>query len=319
MGKFLLKTLFFSFVGFFVLLGIDWWITEGVQNSAYEDVNTWNMVIHGGMSNDILILGSSRAYRHFDPLYIEEQLGLSAIILGNSDAKIDFLTFALNLYLEKNSKPQIIFWVLDFDSFEKSNEIQDYQKFLPFVSTNSVKEYLVEKRLISNLELMVPLSRYAHWTRLKWEGLKGKVNEGNWTRGFYPSRSEWDKEFDDKFRRNANTTLFFPDDSLIWEFQQRLKDLEQEGVKSIFILPPYLLKSDLQYLNQFEIVKSFKLIAKQINGDFLNYGESTIIDKEDYFYDFYHMNYKGVALFNEILIEDLKNILDLKDSLKVSK
>lgn len=315
MKKFLVKILSFSLMGLLMVWGLDYWITKGMQNSAYEDVNTWAKVLDGGMSNDIIILGSSRAYRHFNPEYIEKELGLSALILGNSAAKVEFLSFALNLYLERNSKPKLIFWVLDYDTFEKSNEILDYQKFLPFVNTKPVKDFLAENGLISNLELMLPLARYAHWTRLKWEGLtSGMRKEESWSKGFYPSEASWDQEFDTNFRKNFKSSMFQTNDSLIKQFENQLLNLKAEGIESIFILPPYFLKEDFQYLNQSEIVQNYQRFAELSNGLFLDYGQNSCLNEERYFYDFYHLNKKGALEFNALLVKDLNSLLLLNSN-----
>jgi hypothetical protein len=317
MRPFLLKLTLISFLGYWSCWGIDYLITKGIQNSDYEDITTWSKVLAGDLEEEIVILGSSRAYRHIDPFYLEGNLNMPAIILGNSDAKIDFSTFALELFLLKNPKPKLILWVLDFDSFEQSNEIQDYQKFLPFVNEGLVKDFLINNKLISEMELILPLARYAHWTRLKWEGLYfGNSQSEKWTKGFYPVTASWDQKLDDKFRQNFNSVDFIFNEKSVDFFKNYLKKLTSMNVKVVLILPPYLLKGSKQYKNQDQILTRINLLAESEQAYFLDYGTNTRINSEAYFYDFYHMNLEGVNLFNQLLADDLKQIISIQNFAK---
>ena len=111
MKKFIKYLLFF--IAPFILFSycIDVFISTNLKKAkkgAYGEYSTWNDVFEGKINSDIVIYGSSRAWKHISPKIINDRLHISTYNLGIDGHTFWLENFRHRMLLKNNTKPKII-------------------------------------------------------------------------------------------------------------------------------------------------------------------------------------------------------------------
>ena len=91
-----------------VLFLLDAAINTGLRRLTTGPYGVTNRIVQGRVNAEILISGSSRAARHYDPRVIEAVTGRSAFNIGVNGARIDLQLALLKTYLNHNTKPALV-------------------------------------------------------------------------------------------------------------------------------------------------------------------------------------------------------------------
>ena len=81
---------------------------------AFREYPVWNDIHSGNINADLLIMGSSRAWRHIDPNVLEDSLELSSYNLGMDGQHLPMQLWRYETLLKKNHAPRVIVYSLDF-------------------------------------------------------------------------------------------------------------------------------------------------------------------------------------------------------------
>ena len=116
MKKFIKYLLFF--IAPFILFSycIDVFISTNLKKAkkgAYGEYSTWNDVFEGKINSDIVIYGSSRAWKHISPKIINDRLHISTYNLGIDGHTFWLENFRHRMLLKNNTKPWCPFKCID--------------------------------------------------------------------------------------------------------------------------------------------------------------------------------------------------------------
>jgi len=239
---------------------------------------------------DILILGSSRAYRHYDTRFFKEN-GYKTFNLGSSAQTMVQTEILLKRYLEKLNPEIILFdiWpeMLNSDGVESSldlisNDYNDIQTLKLALKQMNVK---VINTLIYNY--------YLELTGNKLRGNLEKISEDNYITGGYVRKKL-------KFSRTyeGGTLAFNMRQNQKEAFLRLLNELNQEDIRVIFIQSPMHKNID------FQGYKIRPLIRKK-NYRYLDFTRNFMLDDSLDFYNPFHMNENGVKKFDKALLDSL--------------
>ncbi|TSA49575.1 MAG: hypothetical protein D4R43_03685, partial [Sphingobacteriales bacterium] len=89
---------------------------------------------------------------------------------------------------------------------------------------------------------------------------------------------------------------------------------KQDSVQLVFIYSPFYYKGKTYIANFDEIFNHIKKIADENNNPFWNYSTIVFCKSKEYFYNYSHMNYKGVKVFSNLLASDIKSFLTEKNN-----
>src|SRR5690554_7315289 len=135
MKRFLIKVvLFFGLLIIFMIV-CDLWISKTLAKSesfAMGDAKIWHDILERQVSDDVLIYGSSRAWRHFDPMVIEEYTGMSTYNFGVDGHAFDIQYLRHQLHLKYNRAPKVIVYSVDINTLNSSNGLYNDGQFFPF-------------------------------------------------------------------------------------------------------------------------------------------------------------------------------------------
>ena len=295
---------------------LDFYISNQLKKSkthAFREYPVWNDINAGNINADLLIMGSSRAWRHIDPDIINDSLKLKSYNLGMDGQHLPMQLWRYETFLQKNRQPKIIVYSLDFFMLAYTNELFNKDQFLPYLLFNfEAEKYLKNYKGFDYFDYRFPLIRYCgaskaifHTARIT---LFPKQNKNGRVSGFYAEDKKWNQDFE-KVKATMKNYDASIDTSILNQFDQYLKDCQRKNIKVILVYSPEYIEGQHFVSNRNEVIKTFENIAKINSIPFLNYSSDTISFQKSLFYNATHLNKKGAELFSKKLSSDLKEFL----------
>lgn len=240
---------------------------------------------------DILVLGSSHAYRGFDPRIFEAK-GLSIFVLGSSSQTPIQALGLIKEYLPKIKPATVVYEVypdiFQNDGVESSldilaNHTLNWEDVKMSFKTNQLKTYNV---------LINDLFRESF-------GLNKDFKEPLETKeDIYTGKGYVEKvQIENKEGRNINAGSYSLKPDQLQAFGQVVEFLATNGVKLILVQAPITKRLYNSRLNNDEVDSILSSYGEYYNfNKYMNFNDT--ID----FYDNHHLTQRGVEKFNEVLI-----------------
>ncbi len=260
---------------------------NGYMNSRIKD-------IHLNQNCDVLILGSSHAYRSFDPRIFGRH-HIKCFNLGSSSQTPIETELLVNKYIDLLNPKTVIYEVYPVtfteDGVESAldllaNDALDVNTLKMVFKLNQIKVY--------NTFLYAYFRQVFALNNSFIEQVK-KGNDTYINNGFVETKKS--------YYRQSNppkmSKLIFNQNQLM-AFENTVVKMQKKGIKVILVQAPITYQLYHSFLNRNEIDNYFH----SKNADYYNYNSLNLSD--EYFYDADHLNQKGVEVFNTKLIEHLK-------------
>ncbi len=243
---------------------------------------------------DVLVIGSSHAYRGIDPRYFKRE-NITLFNLGSSSQTPLQSRVLLKRYLKQLNPELIIFEVypgtFSNDGVESSvdliaNEKNDLHTLSMTFAINHIKVY--NTFLLGSIRDLLRMNDGYSEPRVKGEdtyipGGYVEKRERHFRHEIHPA-SEW--QFVKKQFRI---------------FSRTIQDLSQKDINFILVNAPITSSLYDSYSNN----SLFDSIMKQ-HGRYYNFNEMMQLDDSLHFYDSHHLNQEGVLLFNQKIISLLR-------------
>lgn len=250
---------------------------------------------------DILIVGSSHAYRGIDPRIFEKE-GISAFNLGSS-AQTPLNTKALlHQYLEK-IKPKMVLYeayagTMNIDGVESSLDILSNNK----IDINSIEMANKMHNLLAYNTLIFSSFRQVFGLNDRFkEALKQTGDQYISPTGFVETEYRpniFNKEGIDKWN------LF---ESQKQELKNNVDYIRSKGIKVLLIQAPITKTLYNSVNNNAEVDKFLSDI-----GTYKSYQNAVALKDSTDFFDNNHLNQIAVEKFNKVLVKDVKAFLEKK-------
>jgi hypothetical protein len=251
---------------------------------------------------DILFLGSSHAYRGFDPR-IFEQYGFNTLNLGSSAQSHLQTELLLKRYLDQINPKLIIYEVyagtFSSDGVESSldiiaNDKNDFESIKMALTQNHIKVY---NALIYGFyrDFLGKNDDYEE------ELVKG---EDTYIEGGYVEKK---LEYFEPVEFNENNWNL--DGPQFRFFERALRFIQQRNIPVILVQAPITKSMYTSFLNNGEFDDKMKTY-----GAYYNFNELIELDDELHFYNSHHLNQTGVEIFNTKLIEILFDKRDITNT-----
>jgi hypothetical protein len=270
------------------------------QESGYDFLTTHSLE---NAKADIVIFGSSRAVNLFNPNIFEKETGMTCYNAGRVGEPIFYHYAVLKSFL-KRYKPKMI--LLSFDAGNFSIKQDAYDKLavlLPYYNNHPELRSIAELKgphekvkLVSNiypynsllLSMITGNSAYG----------KKKYNNPN---GFFPLKRTFNGPLQ-TFDYSAEKEL---DSVKINTYRSFIMDCIASNIQLVIVCPPYMINS----IGTDASIIEGKKVAQEYNIKFLDYSRDTFFTKRmALFADFRHLNEKGVELFSNKVIENIRAI-----------
>jgi hypothetical protein len=242
---------------------------------------------------DILVLGSSHAYRGFDPRILSA-FGYSTFNLGSSAQTPQQTDLLLTRYLDHLNPKLVIYEVFpltfNLDGVESSldviaNDKNDLKSLEMALEINNIKVY--NTLMVTELNDMLRPNQF----------LEEPLRRGTDTYisgGFVETRLT-----DFKPKTLSNLTLEL-NPAQLSKFAEIIGMLKAKGITVILVFAPV---SSALY-QSYSDVDAFDDMMKKYST-YYNFNKILSLTDSLYFYDSHHLNQQGVELFNSKLIEVL--------------
>ncbi len=258
--------------------------SNGYLNTRLKEVKNIKNV-------DILFLGSSHAYRGFDPRIFKEH-GLTTFNLGSSAQTPAQTKVLLNRYLDRLNPKTVIYEVypnsLTSDGVESSldiiaNDKNDFNSIIMTLKSKSIKTY---NALIFGI--------YADLVNSFSSFKETKVKENDtYVEGGYVER----KMTYHKAEEYKSATILISNNQ-IEDFKDNVQFIKNKNIKLLLVYAPIPKKSYDLYTNNV----MYDSIMNNINT-YHNFNNYMSLDDSLDFYDSNHLNSNGVKSFNEKIIQ----------------
>ena len=291
------------------------WIADrglaSIRDSKFED---WKGIFKGTINADVVVLGSSRACVNYDPSIIEKQLGLSTFNLGFNAASYNFQREKYNWYLQENETPKVIIQNIDLSHFKPSVEVPDPDQFIPFSYQDQVKTFLDKHPRSSQQLENLPLLKYnanLDFLLKGWLSFVGvKMTLFTSFNGFTPVNKEYVPDVHNLDRLkdvrsevpNLNQDFYTAIDHYV--------TLSKTSTVILVWAPVYKDRRSL-VSRKMDLYKEeiFKTVNENKDLLFLDYSHDAMAQDTKYFYDSFHLNSNGAALFSNMLGRDIKELI----------
>ncbi|QSE99336.1 hypothetical protein JR347_04865 [Fulvivirga lutea] len=305
MGRFILKLtafLFFSFIIYtltLILFG-EYLPSEWNNNLNYKTASGGHALtrfreVKTVKSADVLIVGSSHAYRGFDPRIFSEYGYNSFFNLGSSSQTHLQTEVLLERYLKKLNPKLIIYEVypgtFKADGIESSldiiaNDKNDFESF----------------KLIFKHKHIKIVNSFIYGLYRDISGLNKGIKESKRKKGDEYIDGGYVQKKNKTFRNVSNSKKWWKvRDQQLDAFDGIIKSLKDMNIKFVLVQAP-ITSSFYQAHQNNDYFDSLM----DSRGTYFNFNKLVELNDSIHFYDRHHLNQAGVNIFNKKLIQILK-------------
>ena len=252
-------------------------------------------------TEDMIIMGSSRGFHHYDSQIMSDSLKLSCFNCAYEGFGI------LNMYgryllMTRKHTPKF----LVYDVFPKYDIYNDNSEYIG--SLEGMKPYVDEPQIMSIFNDIVPLERY------KLESSLYRYNKTVYllyvlTRSKWPSPKLGYSPLDGKMAYEpepyvAEYTNQQPDSVKMKYMRKLIHEARRKGTKIIFCISPRYGATPNSDLDP--IIK----LAKEENVPLLNhYTDKRFTTKKEFFEDSFHLNRIGATAYTKMIVGEIKQLI----------
>ena len=266
---------------------------------------------------DVLIVGSSHAYRGFDPRIFEEH-GIKAFNLGSSSQTPIQTHLLLNRYLNQLNPDIVIYEV-----FPNAFSVDGVESALDIISNDNNDMYSVrmalEVRSIVSINCLLytviseSILQVMHKATANNE--PGVIGPDTYVNGGYVEK---DSSFHIDLPMIKQGNAWNLQSFHLRKFQKSLLELKERNIKVFLVYAPISKRLYDSYINNLEFEGIMDVFDEY--GKYMNFNQFIDLNDSLHFYDSDHLNQNGVRIFNKRLIDTLRLIDYLsQDTISESK
>lgn len=285
-------------------IGIDYGMSKALQKSQARMFVGWNDILHKHIDADLVILGSSRAWVHYDPHILDSILRINSYNLGIDGGRFLKQQLKYNIYKQYQALPKLIVLNIDYlFGLSEEGEYEREQLFPYFLYPSWRKEIEKIRPKYTTAELYIPNYRY--------------INAGgdSYFMRFIPGKNDLykgytgkDEIWDGSLLKKQKTLHAKYDEVILQSLEQFVIDNQNDSVKVVFCFAPWYIGCTEKVDNFQEIMDKCQHIADAHNVPILDYTFSYISMDTTFFYNASHMNKYGAELFSTQLAHDLDSL-----------
>jgi hypothetical protein len=311
---------FLLFVAPIVILAyfVDVFISNNLKKCngvAIGEFSTWNDLNEGMINSDIVIYGSSRAWKHLSPKIITQKTNISAYNLGIEGHNFWLQNLRHKILFKKNKKPKLIIFSVDIFTLQKNKDLYNSEQFLPYMLwNNQIEETTISYNGFNRFDYNMPLIRYygkyKEVVKAVSVFLKPTNNKIKRVNGYQGQNKKWSDDFS-KAKLKMKKYKISLDEKTVVLFEKFLKDMNEEGVKVVFVYSPEYIEGQKFIEGRKELISLYTKYSEQYHVPFYDFSNDAICYRKDFFYNSNHLNKVGAELFTRKFVDTLlySNIL----------
>lgn len=301
MRKFLIKTTLFLTLTTIIMVILDIIVTHHLSESKERVFVGWNDIFHSRANADVLCVGSSRSWVHYNPEILDTVLGMSTYNLGMDGSGSNRHIMKYELYRLYNQKPKVIIQNIDYGTLLFESQLDRYQ-FFPYFYNRTVRKKISSLKTYTLAERYLPMYRYANF------GVHKILKEKK--KGLYKGYLGQELSWDGSSLENNPVKKYNSDPRTFELFDRYLSQSKAEGIQIIMVYAPIFHVITENLNDKEKMYHTFNYFAEKYDIPILDYNYDSICYDTNYFYNPTHLNKKGSILFSLKVAHDIKNLLD---------
>jgi hypothetical protein len=242
---------------------------------------------------DLLIIGASQAYRGIDTRILQEA-GFSSFNLGSSNQTPLQSELLLKRYIDQLNPDKIIVVV-----YPEVFSVDGVESSLDLIANDNVNFSMLVLAVKQQNFKLINTFIYVAYRQIFGlnKHFKEKTQKGNDT---YIKGGYVEKEISYFSPHDFENNTWQFNHSQIKAFEGSLKLIQERGIQYLLIqtpTPQVFFKSQTNNVSFDRLMHSYR--------NYYNYNELLELNDSLHFYDEFHMNQKGVEIFNKALLEML--------------
>lgn len=316
MRKFIIKVLGFGFAVLLMAVMLDVMISFGLRKTDCYRYQTFSDIFKGNMNCDVLYIGNSRGFSHFNPKIIDSICRVNSYSLGLGGYPINAQIATYHCYKAHNGTPRLIVQQVDFVTLNIMQDIRhqhDSERFFPTVYDLFMRKEL-KNMGYGFMELYCPIYRYFGYQKVIKDGLLEFLKVMHYIerpayKGFSPEKGKWDGT--NVAAMDSITSDL--DKEAITLFENYLAECKKDGVYVLLVNSPVYAPTTKKVKNMEEVNNYFKSVAQKFGYKYLNYTENYDLCNDTLnFCVSVHLNPKATDKFSTDFAHDLDSLGLLK-------
>lgn len=303
MKKFIHKILLFVLPAWAVLTVVDYIYSEAAIRSNRYCIESWYDLMNGKIESDVIVMGSSRAWVHINPIILDSVLNTNSYNIGFDGSCINRQVRKYHLFRRFNKKPKLIIQNIDYASLGYTIGYMREQ-FFPYFWNKPMRDEFLNSEPFSFEEKYIPFFRYLK--NFNMQQLYEIIDNTSrtLTKGYEGKERKWDGSAYNEIK----SIEFVPNDTTMMMFENYLKETLADSIKIIFVYAPLYYGAIKKITNIDEMYATYAVFANKYNIPILDYTNMTICSDKTYFYNALHLNIRGAKIFTDSLAYDLKKL-----------
>ena len=277
MRRFLRRVWWLGLVALLMAMALDRAISLGLLHTDCYRYQVFSDLFYGEKKYDVLYMGNSRSFSHFNPRIIDSICGVNSYNLGLGGYPINAQIATYHCYKAHKGIPKLIVQQVDFATMEIVRDIRrqhDSERFFPAVYDRTMRREL-EYLGYGFLELYCPLYRYLGYQKVIKDGLLEFLRVRHYVerpayKGFSPERGAWDGT--NVAAMDSITGVL--DQEAMAMFEAYLEECLNDGVQVLLVNTPVYEPTTKKVHNMAEVNCYFESIAQRFGWAYLNYTEN---------------------------------------------
>ena len=313
MKRFVIKAIVFFIVLLGLAWGLDYMISKGLLEMEDYRFMSWNEMQKGDINADIVIMGNSRGFSHFEPWTIDSICNTSSYCLGLGGYSITVQDLKYHYYCLYNKKPKYIIQQIDYYTLRNDSAPHQHEseQYLPMIYDSRIHDEFLRVGY-THLDVYCALYRYFGYQMviknglLEFLGLKHYVRNPS-RRGHHYEEGEWDGS--ELAKMDTIHAQFNPKGKAY--FERYMRECAEDGVKVILVNSPTYIGANNKTTGLDEVNAYFDSIASVYNTVYWNYNEGyEMCNDTTNFCVSVHMNPQATHQFSIDFANDLKAYID---------
>lgn len=313
MKRFIIKAIAFFTILLGLAWGLDYIISKGLLEMEDYRFMSWSEMQKGDINADIVIMGNSRGFSHFEPWTIDSICNTTSYCLGLGGYSITVQDLKYHYYRLYNKKPKYIIQQVDYYTLRNDSAPHQHEseQYLPMIYDSRIHDEFLRVGY-TNLDIYCPLYRYWGYQivikngLLEFLGVKHYVRDPS-RRGHHYEKGEWDGS--ELARRDTIHAQFNLKGKAY--FEQYMRERAEEGIKVILVNSPTYIGANNKTTGLDKVNTYFDSIASVYNTVYWNYNEGyEMCSDTANFCVSVHMNPQATHQFSIDFANDLKAYID---------
>ena len=307
MRKFLRQTLFFA-LGLLLLATLfDVVMTTRAFRMKIPPYASWNDLYRRNINADLLIMGSSRAYVHFNPAILDTILHTNSYNLGMNGRAADSQILRYKVFRHRgNPKPKLIVYEVSHGTMQVSNGFERTQ-FVPYLHDPYLWRLCHKMEGFPLADMVLPGWRFFGRQKLMTTILSSAAQRGDES-PLYKGFRGYDKKWDGRAFRRQTSVSYADDPDIIRQFRDFLDECRRDSIPVVLVTSPFYIGGTRKMADPKGMHDMFERIATDYGLPFLDYTYDELCYDTAYFYNTMHLNRTGANLFSQKVARDLDSL-----------